>query len=30
VGQPGREDRFELTVTPGYEAGQDETIVGGM
>ena len=24
AGEPGREDRFELTVAPGYEAGQGE------
>lgn len=29
AGEPGREDRFELTVAPGYEAGQAETISGG-
>lgn len=29
AGEPGREDRFELTVAPGYEAGQSETIAGG-
>lgn len=29
AGEPGREDRFELTLAPGYEAGQDETISGG-
>jgi hypothetical protein len=29
AGEPGREDRFELTVAPGYEAGQGETISSG-
>lgn len=29
AGEPGREDRFELTVTPAYEAGQDGPISGG-
>lgn len=29
AGEPGREDRFELTLTSGYEAGQGETITGG-
>lgn len=29
AGEPGREDRFELTLAPGYEAGQGETISGG-
>lgn len=29
AGEPGREDRFELTITPGYEAGQGEPISGG-
>lgn len=29
AGEPGREDRFELTLAPGYEVGQDETISGG-
>lgn len=29
AGEPGREDRFELTVAPGYEAGQGETLSGG-
>lgn len=29
AGEPGRQDRFELTVAPGYEAGQGETISGG-
>ena len=29
TGEPGRDDRYELTVAPGYEAGQGETIAGG-
>lgn len=29
AGEPGREDRFELTLAPGYEAGQGEKISGG-
>ena len=29
AGEPGREDRFELTVAPGYEVGQGQTIAGG-
>ncbi|HEX5527890.1 MAG TPA: post-COAP-1 domain-containing protein [Solirubrobacterales bacterium] len=29
AGEPGREDRFELTLAPGYEAGQGETLTGG-
>lgn len=29
AGEPGREDRFELTVAPGYEAGRSETIAAG-
>ncbi len=29
AGEPGREDRFELTVESGYEAGQGAPIVGG-
>lgn len=29
AGEPGREDSFELSVAPGYEAGQGETIAGG-
>lgn len=29
AGEPGREDRFELTVGLGYEAGRGETIAGG-
>lgn len=29
AGEPGREDRFELTLAPGYEAGQGETISSG-
>ena len=29
AGEPGREDRYELTVAPGYEAGQGETIGSG-
>jgi hypothetical protein len=29
AGEPGRQDRFELIVVPGYEAGQGETISGG-
>jgi len=29
AGEPGREDRFELTVAPGYETGSGETISGG-
>ncbi|HET7589527.1 MAG TPA: SdrD B-like domain-containing protein [Solirubrobacterales bacterium] len=28
-GEPGREDHFELTVAPGYEAGFAEEIEGG-
>jgi hypothetical protein len=29
AGEPGREDRFELTLAPGYKAGQGETLSGG-
>ena len=29
AGEPGREDRFELTVASGYEAGQGAPISGG-
>lgn len=29
TGEPGREDRFELTVASGYEAGQGAPISGG-
>lgn len=29
AGEPGREDHFELTVAPGYEAGQGEPIGDG-
>jgi len=29
AGEPGTEDRFELMVTPDYEAGQGETLTGG-
>jgi hypothetical protein len=29
AGEPGREDHFELTVAPGYEAGQDGPIDDG-
>jgi hypothetical protein len=29
AGEPGRDDRFELTVASGYEAGFGETIEGG-
>lgn len=29
AGEPGREDHFELTVAPGYEAGQGEAIGHG-
>jgi hypothetical protein len=29
AGEPGRDDRFELTVAPGYEAGQGEPIGDG-
>lgn len=29
AGEPGREDHFELTVAPGYEAGQGAPISGG-
>lgn len=29
AGEPGRGDRFELTVAPGYEAGFGETIEAG-
>jgi len=29
AGEPGREDRFELTVAAGYEAGQGTPIIGG-
>ena len=29
AGEPGREDHFELTVAPGYEAGQGVPIIGG-
>lgn len=29
AGEPGREDRFELTIAPGYEAGQGAPISGG-
>jgi hypothetical protein len=29
AGEPGRNDRFELTVAPGYEAGQGKTIAAG-
>jgi hypothetical protein len=28
-GEPGSEDRFHLLVDNGYEAGEDETIIGG-
>jgi hypothetical protein len=29
AGEPGRQDRFELTVASGYEAGQGAPITGG-
>jgi hypothetical protein len=29
AGEPGTEDRFELTLATGYEAGQGETLSGG-
>jgi hypothetical protein len=29
AGEPGREDRFELTIAPSYEAGKGEAISGG-
>jgi hypothetical protein len=29
AGEPGVEDHYELTVAPGYEAGEGETIAGG-
>jgi hypothetical protein len=29
AGEPGREDRFELTVASGYEAGRGTPIIGG-
>lgn len=29
AGEPGREDRYELTVASGYEAGFSETLEGG-
>jgi hypothetical protein len=29
AGEPGRSDRFELTLAPGYEAGLGETIAAG-
>jgi hypothetical protein len=29
AGEPGREDRFELTLAPSYEAGQGKTISSG-
>jgi hypothetical protein len=29
AGEPGGNDRFELTLADGYEAGQGETLIGG-
>lgn len=29
AGEPGTDDRFELTLANGYEAGQGETLIGG-